>query len=199
MARVLRLAARDRPRTRGERRDSADGARGAQGSLIEWPSAWLYDGPSWNACGRRGHGSLVLLPDRAIRGSHPGPAGRSPSRGAHGSPRTHAPTCCLVARGGTWSGRRDSNPRHSAWEADTLPTELLPLGRMRVYPMTASGRHRGSGVRTHRDVRRWRSRLDVCRGWRPYPGFRHAPPGPPVPIRAWRRGGRLTSDVLVRR
>ena len=27
-----------------------------------------------------------------------------------------------------WSGRRDSNPRHSAWEADTLPTELLPLG-----------------------------------------------------------------------
>jgi hypothetical protein len=31
---------------------------------------------------------------------------------------------------GVWSGRRDSNPRHSAWEADTLPTELLPLGRM---------------------------------------------------------------------
>ena len=28
-----------------------------------------------------------------------------------------------------WSGRRDSNPRHSAWEADTLPAELLPLGR----------------------------------------------------------------------
>ena len=26
----------------------------------------------------------------------------------------------------SWSGRRDSNPRHSAWEADTLPTELLP-------------------------------------------------------------------------
>ena len=26
-----------------------------------------------------------------------------------------------------WSGRRDSNPRHSAWEADTLPAELLPL------------------------------------------------------------------------
>jgi hypothetical protein len=24
------------------------------------------------------------------------------------------------------SGRRDSNPRHSAWEADTLPTELRP-------------------------------------------------------------------------
>ena len=28
-----------------------------------------------------------------------------------------------------WSGRRVSNPRPSAWEADALPTELLPLGR----------------------------------------------------------------------
>ena len=31
------------------------------------------------------------------------------------------------------SGIRDSNPRHSAWEADTLPTELIPrlmLGKM---------------------------------------------------------------------
>ena len=35
-------------------------------------------------------------------------------------------------RKGTWSGRRGSNPRHSAWEADTLPTELLPLGRSPV-------------------------------------------------------------------
>ena len=25
------------------------------------------------------------------------------------------------------SGRRDSNPRPSAWKADALPTELLPL------------------------------------------------------------------------
>ena len=25
-----------------------------------------------------------------------------------------------------WSGRRGSNSRHSAWKADTLPTELLP-------------------------------------------------------------------------
>src|SRR5688572_30620402 len=25
-----------------------------------------------------------------------------------------------------WSGRRDSNSRHSAWKADALPTELLP-------------------------------------------------------------------------
>src|SRR5207253_11490663 len=27
----------------------------------------------------------------------------------------------------SWSGRRDSNPRHRAWEARTLPTELRPL------------------------------------------------------------------------
>ena len=26
----------------------------------------------------------------------------------------------------SWSGRRGSNPRPSAWEADALPTELLP-------------------------------------------------------------------------
>src|SRR3954452_3671226 len=30
--------------------------------------------------------------------------------------------------GGSWSGRPDSNRRHSAWKADTLPTELLPRG-----------------------------------------------------------------------
>jgi hypothetical protein len=29
--------------------------------------------------------------------------------------------------GAGWSGQRDSNPRPSAWEADTLPAELCPL------------------------------------------------------------------------
>src|SRR5205823_34943 len=42
---------------------------------------------------------------------------------------------CQVARGNrgtwklgnfSWSGRRDSNPRPTAWKAVTLPTELLP-------------------------------------------------------------------------
>ena len=28
------------------------------------------------------------------------------------------------------SGRRDSNSRPSAWKADALPTELLPLGNL---------------------------------------------------------------------
>src|SRR6266850_5095021 len=27
-----------------------------------------------------------------------------------------------------WSGKRESNPRPSAWEADALPSELFPLG-----------------------------------------------------------------------
>ena len=39
---------------------------------------------------------------------------------------------------GKWSGRRDSNPRHSAWEADTLPAELLPLGRPHGYQPCAA-------------------------------------------------------------
>ena len=29
-------------------------------------------------------------------------------------------------KGIKWSGRRDSNPRPSAWKADALPTELRP-------------------------------------------------------------------------
>ena len=30
-----------------------------------------------------------------------------------------------------WSGRPDSNRRHSAWKADTLPTELLPRAALK--------------------------------------------------------------------
>ena len=42
------------------------------------------------------------------------------------------------------SGRRDLNPRPSAWEADALPTELLPHGNgMRaealIYPFRLAG------------------------------------------------------------
>jgi hypothetical protein len=32
--------------------------------------------------------------------------------------------------GEKWSGRRGSNPRHPAWEAGILPTELLPHGKL---------------------------------------------------------------------
>ena len=37
-------------------------------------------------------------------------------------------TAELRRRYGRESGRRDSNPRPSAWKADALPTELLPRG-----------------------------------------------------------------------
>ncbi len=56
-------------------------------------------------------------------------------------------TCCSSRGWKKWSGRRGSNPRHSAWEADTLPTELLPLGRPRGSPRAPRnvplGRRRG--------------------------------------------------------
>ena len=32
-----------------------------------------------------------------------------------------------AARDAEWSGKRDSNPRPTAWEAVALPTELFPL------------------------------------------------------------------------
>ncbi len=48
------------------------------------------------------------------------PGSVSPLNGPLNGPRAR---CTAVLR----SGRRDSNPRHQAWEACTLPTELLPL------------------------------------------------------------------------
>ena len=39
------------------------------------------------------------------------------------------PFDCKIKSGGvvlSWSGRRDSNSRHSAWKAEALPTELRP-------------------------------------------------------------------------
>ena len=30
------------------------------------------------------------------------------------------------------SGKRESNPRPSAWEADALPTELFPLDKAKI-------------------------------------------------------------------
>src|ERR1035437_8410931 len=49
---------------------------------------------------------------------------------------------------GKWSGRRDSNPRHSAWEADTLPTELLPLGSGGILASDARRRNGAPDVTT---------------------------------------------------
>ena len=51
---------------------------------------------------QRGRGSRVLVPQKKHR---------------------RFVRLCFLA---TWSGKRGSNPRPSAWEADALPTELLP-------------------------------------------------------------------------
>src|SRR6266581_8889570 len=34
-----------------------------------------------------------------------------------------------------WSGKRDSNPRPSAWKADALATELFPLNSLQKHRM----------------------------------------------------------------
>src|SRR5580692_3758406 len=57
----------------------------------------------------------------------------------------------------SWSGRRDSNPRPSAWEADTLPTELLPprtTGQKIIPRQRLLGLPAGRGkfpIEAHRD------------------------------------------------
>lgn len=51
-----------------------------------------------------------------------------------------------------WSGRRGSNPRPSAWEADALPTELLPRGvgvaKLDIFFETANARKANSATQT---------------------------------------------------
>ena len=58
-----------------------------------------------------------------IQRSEPAPsrAPTSPPR-HHAQPSHHDPPSNHLNQ----SGQRDSNPRHSAWEADALPTELCP-------------------------------------------------------------------------
>src|SRR3970040_2004457 len=64
---------------------------------------------------------------------------------------------------GRWSGRRDSNPRHSAWEADTLPAELLPLGRPTFY----ISRHRSAARTGTEGASRDGRPIGSSTGWRP--------------------------------
>ncbi len=62
--------------------------------------------------------------------SHPcdGPKPRPALRFPFASPYPYQVPPALRSSGGfqLWSGRRDSNPRPSAWKADALPTELHP-------------------------------------------------------------------------
>ena len=65
----------------------------------------------------RGIGFGFALPDRQF--------GASAAGTRDGGPSTRVSSWVVAEE---WSGRRGSNPRHPAWEADTLPAELLPLG-----------------------------------------------------------------------
>ena len=79
---------------------------------------------------RRAVSRMSLAPIRPSDRAIPAAPDRVSSEVPSDDPRVKRHPAC-VSRGGSWSGRRDSNPRHSAWEADTLPTELLPPGRAR--------------------------------------------------------------------
>ncbi len=56
---------------------------------------------------------------------------------------TGSPTGC--SRWAGWSGKRGSNPRHSAWKADALPTELFPRWNSKTGPSDPDG-FRGTGA-----------------------------------------------------
>ena len=105
-----------------------------------------------------------------------------------------------------WSGTRGSNPRHPAWEAGTLPTELVPLGGFNVPPLAGkinvrpaangSGDALGACAPCDAACRRvlWRKRgpLKKAAGSRFYAG------GVPCPaaVRPARlRGGRLRARM----
>src|SRR6185295_14628001 len=51
---------------------------------------------------------------------------RPESRKAAGCGSTRRAGTAARERKTKWSGQRDSNPRHQAWEACTLPAELCP-------------------------------------------------------------------------
>lgn len=62
------------------------------------------------------------------------------------------PHLFISGGGGVLSGRRGSNPRPSAWEADALPTELLPRGvgvaKLDIFFETANARKANSATQT---------------------------------------------------
>ena len=55
------------------------------------------------------------------------------------TPELHWPSSKTSSLKINSSGRRDSNPRPSAWKADALPTELLPLVKFQYIVMRIVG------------------------------------------------------------
>ena len=97
-----------------------------------------------SSCRRVGRCFAISRPSGTRRATPAAAGSRSRARiapGTEGEPSCRYPFCLdhadtIIAtpqackRG--WSGRRDSNPRHPAWKASALPTELLPLGGTRL-------------------------------------------------------------------
>src|SRR5262245_58602991 len=82
-------------------------------------------------------GDLFLTKEVLYRLSYMGPV--TPSVHSMSRPRP------------TWSGKRDSNPRPSAWKADALPTELFPPWILVRFPLHASWwRGKDSNLRRHK-------------------------------------------------
>ena len=108
------------PTPRGERRDLNPRPLGPQPSALptELRSPCQYNPPPDTGARRQARGA----PGR-IRTC--GPRIRSPLL-YPAELQAHDPTTSAVASGRPRSGRRGSNPRHSAWKADALPTELHP-------------------------------------------------------------------------
>src|SRR5687767_4234756 len=89
-------------------------------------------------------------------------------------------TCPVVRRE---SGRRGSNPRHQAWKACALPTELLPRsfrpptpdrpfpGPLHLRSQNAC-RHGGGRIRTFEGLRRQIYSLLPLATWVPHPAPR---------------------------
>ena len=71
------------------------------------------------------------------------------------------PICCAVT-----SGRRGSNPRHQAWKACALPTELLPRLLVPLDPPRES--HGGGRIRTFEGVSRQIYSLLPLAAWVPH-------------------------------
>ena len=62
------------------------------------------------------------------------------------------------------SGRRGSNSRHSAWKADALPTELLPLGNLLQCHMHDTQHRKKCGGNRNRTYSVKDNRVTVCPG-----------------------------------
>ncbi len=112
---------------------SATGNRKPSTGCVTEGAFSVYSGPS--AGGELGWARMVQRARRRAKraGDRCPPARAASSRvESRAGPRPfRGPRSWQSKEGRKWSGKRDSNPRPSAWEADALPTELFPLDRPR--------------------------------------------------------------------